>query len=106
MLYRVERKWVAWVANFDRQTEVAPTNAVLNFVKANLNGQVWIALVVSCNGGSVAMLVTRLVRGHKLFTLQRVTAVALVAFLLSSSVWWFQAGQAQASSTLPHDHCT
>ncbi len=74
------------------------TNTVLNFVKNNLSGQ--LILVVALVGvGLTIVLVARLLRGHKLFTLRRMSAVAVMAFLVSSSAWWFQVGQAQASST-------
>ena len=82
----------------DTSRNSTATNTVLNFVKTNLSGQ--LVLIVALAGLGVAiLLIARWLRGHKLFTLRRMGAVALLAFLVSSSAWWFQVGQAQASST-------
>lgn len=74
------------------------SSTVIDFVKANLTGQIYVAIAVIAIA-AVIMVATRLLRNRKLFTLRRIATVALLAFLLSSGVLWFQAGQAQAANS-------
>lgn len=72
-------------------------SSVIDFIKNNLAGQLYLALALLIVT-DVLLIAVRLLRNQRFLTMRRVAAGALLVFLLSSSFWWVQTGQAQAKT--------